>query len=77
MSSTEYSGVQFNPDSLGIVFDDSVIEDKAEEKRQDIVQINAGVMSKIEYRMKWFGETEDEATKAVEEISKAQLGLIE
>lgn len=72
-----YSGVNFNADSISIVFDDSIIEDKAAEKNQDIVEINAGLKSKVEYRMKWYGESEEEAKKSVKEIDSSLLDIIE
>lgn len=77
VNSTQFSNITFDYKSLAIIFDDSIIENKSEEKTQDITQINAGVMSKIEYREKWFGETEDEARKAIAEISSSQLVIIE
>ena len=38
-------------------WDDSIINDKDVEKQSDLIDVNAGLMSKVEYRMKWFGET--------------------
>lgn len=46
---------------ISIMFDDSIIEDKAAERSRDLQDIAAGIMNKIEYRVKWYGETEDEA----------------
>lgn len=49
-----------------INFDDSIIEDKATERKQDREDVNMGVMSKVEYRAKWYGEPEEiAATKVV------------
>ncbi len=44
-------------------WDDSLIVDAEAERKQDITDINLGVMSKTEYRAKWYGETEEEAQK--------------
>lgn len=59
-------GQPLNPDTeLVIDFDDSIIEDKQAERQSDRADMAAGIMSKIEYRMKWYGETEAEAKKHV------------
>lgn len=44
-----------------IDFDDSIIEDKATERKQDMQDVAMGVMGLAEYRAKWYGETEEEA----------------
>lgn len=44
-------------------WDDSLIVDAEVERKQDITDINLGAMSVLEYRMKWYGETEEEAQK--------------
>lgn len=60
------TGAQVNPDAeIAIDFDDSIIEDKSAERRQDMSDMAAGVMTKVEYRMKWYGETEEEAAKHI------------
>ena len=46
-----------------IIFDDSIIEDKSTEKDNDRKDLDAGVMTKVEYRMKWYAEDEKEAEK--------------
>ncbi|MFA5283907.1 MAG: hypothetical protein WC366_05335 [Bacilli bacterium] len=48
-----------------VKFDDSIIEDKETEKKSDREDVTNGVMSKIEYRVKWFGETEEQATAMI------------
>lgn len=52
-------------DEIQIKFDDSIIEDREAEMRRDREDMNAGVLSKVEYRMKWYGEDEDTAKKKV------------
>lgn len=55
-----------------VSFDDSIIEDKASERQRDREDVSAGLMAKWEYRVKWYGETEDEAKKwEAEQIAKA------
>lgn len=46
-----------------VSFDDSIIEDKASERQRDREDVTQGLMAKWEYRVKWYGETEEEAKK--------------
>ena len=50
---------------IEIVFDDSIIEDKEAMMTRDKTDVVAGLMSKEEYRMKWYGENEKDAIKNV------------
>lgn len=50
-------------------WDDSIIVDKDTERQQDLIEVNAGLMSKLEYRMKWFGETETQAEESLKVIN--------
>lgn len=45
-----------------IDFDDSIIQDKVSERQQDMNDVAIGAMGLLEYRMKWYGESEKEAT---------------
>lgn len=55
-------GERLNPDSdITIDFDDSIIEDKETERKQDMQDVSAGIMRPEEYRAKWYGETIDQA----------------
>lgn len=42
-------------------FKDSILVDEETERAQDKADVALGVMSLVEYRMKWYGETEEEA----------------
>lgn len=53
---------------IEVKFDDSIIEDKATEMLNDRQDLATGVMSKIEYRMKWYHEDEKTAEKKIAEI---------
>ena len=65
-ASNECTNLKFsNPDDVEIQFDDSVIEDKTTEKDNDRKDTEAGVMSKLEFRKKWYGEDEETARKAL------------
>lgn len=44
-------------------FKDSILVDEETERAQDKADVAIGVMSLVEYRMKWYGETKEEAEK--------------
>lgn len=48
-------------------WDDSIITDNEKERNQDKADVAIGAMQLWEYRMKWYGETEEEAKKNVNE----------
>ena len=48
-------------------WDDSVLEDSDTERMNDREDVSAGLMMKWEYRVKWYGETEEQAKKILEE----------
>lgn len=52
-------------EEIKILFDDSIIEDKNAEITRDQTLVNAGLMGKVEFRMKWFGETEEVAQENI------------
>ena len=54
-------------DEIQIRFDDSIFEDKDSQKDNDRKDVQLGIMSKIEFREKWYAETE--------ETSKEKLAL--
>jgi len=58
-------------ENIEIKFDDSIIEDKENQKLNDRADVSLGVMSKEEYRAKWYAEDEETASKKIAEI-KAQ-----
>lgn len=49
-----------------INFDDSIIEDMAEVKRQAMIEYNAGIIDKVEYYVRVYKMNEDEAIKKIE-----------
>ncbi len=60
--------------TISIKFDDSYIIDKESERLRDMQELNAGIMQKWEYRMKWYGEDEATAKKmAAAQISDDEL----
>ncbi len=62
-----YCGLNAAEDSeIEIVFDKSVVIDEASERECDRQDVRDHIMPAWEYRMKWYGETEDEAKKKLE-----------
>ena len=57
--------------NIEVKFDDSIIEDKETMKMTDRQDVNMGVMSKVEYRMKWYNEDEETAKQKIAEIEEA------
>lgn len=64
--SNKYLGTSFDMnEKIKINFDDSIIEDKNAEMVRDLQLVNSGILSKVEFRVKHFGETDAEAIKAL------------
>lgn len=66
--STTFGVYNLNTDDMVIQFDDSIIEDKNAESDRALRELSAGVLSKVEYRMKIYGESPEIAKKAIAEI---------
>ena len=62
-----------NESEIKILFDDSIIEDKEAQMKRDKEDVKEGLMSKEEYRMKWYGEDEDTAKEKVREYFHYEL----
>jgi A118 family predicted phage portal protein len=60
-------------EDIKILFDDSIIEDKEAQMKRDKEDVAAGLLSKEEYRMKWYGEDEDTAKAKVKEYFHYEL----
>lgn len=69
-ASTKFGKNNIDTEDMVILFDDSIIEDKQTESTRAMSEVNAGLISKVEYRMKIFGETKEVAEKAVKEIQE-------
>lgn len=67
---TEFGTSNINTDDLVINFDDSIIEDKESESIRALREVNVGIMSKVEYRMKIYGETEEIAEAKIQKIQE-------
>ena len=58
-----------SPTIIDCTFDDRALSDPDTERKDDVALVTAGLMSKVEFRQKWFKETPDEAA--------AKLALID
>ena len=67
-ASSVFGTYNINSDEIAIQFDDSIIEDKESESNRAMMEVNTGLISRIEYRMKIFGETKEIAEQAIQEI---------
>ena len=69
-ASSKFGQYNINTEDMVVQFDDSVIEDKESEANRAMREVSASLLSKVEYRMKIFGETEEIAKQKIEEIKK-------
>lgn len=60
-----------------IKFDDSIIEDKESQRASDRQDVTLGVMSKAEYRAKWYAEDEETAKEKIAEIDAGKPNLVD
>lgn len=54
---------------IDITLSDGVVEDDTKEREQDRQDVSDGIMTKAEYRAKWYGETIEEAKAVIDSIS--------
>lgn len=73
--SNTFTSNKIEYDDIVVNFDDSIIEDKESEKTSDRTDVQNGVMSKVEYRMKWYGEDEDTAREMLDKFSLDDLDV--
>lgn len=69
-ASSTFGKYNINTDNMVIQFDDSIIEDKEAESNRAMREQQQGLISKVEYRMKIFGETEEIAKQKIKEIKE-------
>ena len=69
-ASTKFGKYNIKVDDMVIQFDDSIVEDKEAEANRAMREVSAGLMGKVEYRMKIFGETDDIAKEKIQEINE-------
>ena len=61
---------------MHFAWDDSIIVDKEQERQTARADIAMGAMSVIEYRMRYYGETEEEAAAAIAKINTSDDGVM-
>ena len=71
-ASTVFGSHKINYENFSIKFDDSIIEDKEAESARALREISAGVLSKVEYREKIFGETPEVAEQEINKIKEEE-----
>lgn len=69
-ASNNYGQYNINTEDMVIQFDDSIIEDKEAESNRALRELSAGVISKVEYREKIFGETPEIAEEEIKKIEE-------
>ncbi len=62
-----YNGMTKSGYEFLCTFKDSILVDEEEERQQDRQDVAMGVLNLWEYRMKWYGETEEEAKRNLPE----------
>ena len=74
-ASTVFGQYNINTENMVILFDDSIIEDKEAQSQRAMAEESKGIISKVEYRMKIFGETKEVAKQAIAEIKEASPSI--
>jgi A118 family predicted phage portal protein len=64
-------GIGANDPSIRVTYNDMTRKDPQQQRTQDSLDVANGLMNKWEYRMKYYGETEEEAKKNVPEDTAA------
>lgn len=62
-----YNGLYTSGYEFMCKFDDSILTDEESERQQDRQDVSMGVMSHLEYRMKWYNEDEETAAENLPE----------
>ena len=69
-ASSAFGKYNITSDGLKITFDDSIIEDKDAEANRAMREVQQKLISKVEYRMQIFGETQEVAEQKIKEIQE-------
>lgn len=69
--SSEFGQYNINTEDMVITFDDSIIEDVDQMSERALREVNAGLISKSEYRQKIFGETPEIADEKIRMINES------
>lgn len=60
-----YNGLYTSGYEFDCKFNDSILTDEETERQQDRQDVSMGAMTLVEYRAKWYNETEEEAAKKI------------
>lgn len=60
-----YNGLYTSGYEFDCKFNDSILADEETERQQDRQDVSMGAMTLVEYRAKWYNETEEEAAKKI------------
>ena len=74
-ASSTFGQYNINTKEIAIQFDDSIIEDKQAESGRAMAEVSAGLIGKVEYRMKIFGETKEIAEEKIKEIEESNPSI--
>lgn len=69
-ASSQFGQYNIDTEDMVITFDDSIIEDKDTESLRAFREVNAGLISKVEYREKVLGETPEIAEENIRKINE-------
>ena len=61
----KYKLSDFKYSDINVMFDDSIIEDKGAIQERDRLDVQAGLMSRVEYRMKHYGQNKEDAEEDI------------
>lgn len=57
MACLRHMGVVLSDEGdVTVIYDDSIVQDTASEKQQDMAEVAAGLMTREEYRSRWYGD---------------------
>ena len=70
-ASSQFGQYNINTEDMVIQFDDSIIEDKEAESNRALREVQAGLLSKVEYRMQIMGETKEIAEQKIQEVKES------
>ena len=73
--SSKFGKYNIDTEDMVIQFDDSIVEDKEAESNRALREVSAGVLSKVEYREKIFGETKEIAEQEIQEIEDDEADI--
>lgn len=69
-ASSEFGQYNIDTEDMVITFDDSIIEDKEAESNRALREVNAGLISKVEYRERVLGESSEIAEENIRKINE-------